>query len=439
VIRGSTLEEIPGLTSGQPSSEGKRVSEERSHTMTGEKRILLLISLAVGLVVSPAFSQTQKTSSATAKPIVIGGSLSLTGVFSETAKWVKEGYNFWAEDINKRGGLLGRPVKLVLYDDEGSAEKAVTYYERAITVDKVDLVFGGYPATSNVALMPHIEKYGKVFIGMGGQRESFEQGYTYSFGSPALISDHMYIPLEGVFDELIAKADYPKSAAVLAMNNVIGLSGRGNIVKSLEAHGIKVVVNETYNLPLTDSTPLLAKARERQAELLCCLSFFDDGVMLTRSAKAMNYNPKLLFQLFAPTIPAWMKELGQDGNNVVSTIYWSPRLPFPDNDKIVEAVKARYKLPAPPQYFGYAYCWMKTLELAVHGANTLNDRAIRDYLRSHKFDLPYGLGVTFDEKGLPPQRSTAYAVQSTNGIPEIIWPKKVATTNLVYPRPNWGK
>jgi len=63
------------------------------------------------------------------------------------------------------GGLLGRPVKMTIYDDEGSTDRAVTYYERAITVDKVDLVFGGYPGMSNVALMPLMEKYGKVFAG----------------------------------------------------------------------------------------------------------------------------------------------------------------------------------------------------------------------------------------------------------------------------------
>ena len=62
----------------------------------------------------------------------MGGSLPLTGIYSATAKWIKDGYEFWAEDVNKRGGLLGRPVKLTIYDDESTAEKAVTYFERAI-------------------------------------------------------------------------------------------------------------------------------------------------------------------------------------------------------------------------------------------------------------------------------------------------------------------
>jgi len=71
---------------------------------------------------------------------------------------------------------LGRPVRLILYNDEGSPDKAVTYYERAITVDKVDLIFGGYPGGSLVVLMPLAEKYEKVFIGQGGHMKSFEQG-----------------------------------------------------------------------------------------------------------------------------------------------------------------------------------------------------------------------------------------------------------------------
>ena len=399
------------------------------------KRILtgFFISFTLVFITSTVFSQVTKPTT----PIKIGGSLPLTGIFSETAKWIKEGYEFWVEDINKRGGLLGRPVRMTIYDDESSAEKAVTYYERVITVDKVDLVFGGYPGTANVALMPLVEKYGKVFVGMGGHMKSFEQGYTYSFVSPPLMSDWVYIALAGIVDDFIPKAEWPKSSAVFTMNNVIGLSARGNLIKSCEERGIKVVVDETYNLPLSDATPLVSKAKGRGAEIFCCNSMFDDAVMLTRAAKAMNYNPKMIFQQLASTIPAWMKELGADGNNVVADMWWNSRLPYPGNDKINEAAKARFNLPAGPTYFGLGYCWMKTLELAVQGANTLDHLKIRDYLRSHKFDLPYKKGVTFDQKGLP--LPFAYTTQTTGGQVELVWPKEIATTKLVYPRPPWSQ
>jgi hypothetical protein len=80
---------------------------------------------------------------------------------------------------------------------------------------------------------------------------------------------------------------------------------------------------------------------------------------------------------------------------------------------------------------------MKTLELGVQGASTLDNRKIRDYLSSNKFDLPYGRGITFDKKGLP--HPYAFTNQTTDGKVELVWPKSIATTRLVYPRPDWSK
>ncbi|HVN24364.1 MAG TPA: amino acid ABC transporter substrate-binding protein [Syntrophorhabdales bacterium] len=407
--------------------------------MTIRKVLVICSALFVSmmLVSSSSFGQAAKPSAPTGNPLRIGGSLPLTGIYSETAKWIKEGYEFWVEDVNKRGGLLGRPVRLTIYDDESTAEKAVTYYERAITIDKVDLVFGGYPATSNVALMPMMEKYNRIFVGMGGQLPSFEQGYTYSFASPPLISDWTYIAFAGVYEDLIPKAEWPRSVAILSMNNVIGLSTKPMLVKWLEKNNIKIVTEETYNLPLSDATPMVSKAKGRGAEVLICLSMFDDGVMIARAAKAMNYNPKMIWQLLASTIPAWMKEMGPDGNSVIAEMWWNARLPYAYNDLINAGAKAKFNIPTAPTYFGLGFSWMKTLELAVVGAGTLDSTRIRDYLRANKFDLPYGNAITFDKRGLPPP--FAFAVQTTNGIVEPIWPKNVSKAKLVYPRPAWSK
>lgn len=395
-----------------------------------------IVSMIMVLFASSVLCQPTK-SGPSSPPIRIGGALSLTGAWSEAGKYVKGGLEFWADDINKRGGLLGRPVELIIYDNESDTDKAVTYYERAITIDKVDLVFGGIPGTTNPAVMPLVEKYGKVFVGMGGHMKSFEQGYTYSFGSPPLMSDWAYLSLEGVFDDLIPKAERPKSMAVLTMNTVTGLSARAPLVKSAEERGIKVVVDETYNLPLSDATPLVSKAKARGAEALCSISVFDDGVLIMRAAKSIRYNPKIIWELVASKVPAWMKELGEDGNNVLCNTFWAPDLPYVGNDKIIQASKERLRMPQPPDYFGQGYCWMKTLELAVEGTRSLDDKKIRDYLRSRKFDLPYGKGIVFDSKGLPPP--FCYTVQTVNGANRLLWPKEVATTKLVYPRPDWSK
>jgi branched-chain amino acid transport system substrate-binding protein len=399
--------------------------------------VILIVSFITVFLISAAFGQVTKTSGQTAAPIRIGGAVSLTGLWAETGKWVKAGYDFWLEDVNKRGGLLGRPVEMIVYDNESNADKSVTYYERAITVDKVDLVFGGVPGVTNVAVMPLVEKYGKVFVGLGGHMKSFEQGYTYSFASPPLMSDWAYLSLTGVFDDLIPKADRPKSMAVMTMNNVTGLSARGPIIKSAEERGIKVLVDETYNVPLTDATPLVSKAKMKGAEVLVCISAFDDGVMITRAAKAARYNPKILWQMLASRLPAWIKEFGEDGNNVLGHTYWAPDLPFPGNKEIIQGAKERFGNNEPSDFFGQGYCWMKSLEVAVRGAGTLDNAKIRDYLRSHTFDLPYGKGIKFDSRGLPPPY--CFTVQTANGVSRMVWPKELATTKFVYPRPPWSK
>jgi ABC-type branched-subunit amino acid transport system substrate-binding protein len=241
----------------------------------------------------------------------------------------------------------------------------------------------------------------------------------------------------GVLEDLIPKADWPKTMAVLTMNNVSGLAGRMPMIKAAEGRGIKVVVDETYNLPLTDATALVSKTKAKGAEVLCLLSVFDDGAMITRTAKAMRYTPKIIWNTMASKVPAWMKELGDDGNCVLGGTYWASDLSYPGNSQINQGAKERLGIPEPPDFFGQGYCWMKTLELAVQGAGTLDNKQIKDYLRSHKFDLPYGKGITFDSKGLPPP--FCFTLQTTGGLNKLVWPKEVATTKLVYPRPPWSK
>ena len=403
-----------------------------------KKQILSVfaICLALGCLVSTVYGQTAKTSSA-ASPVKIGGALSLSGVFAENGKWTKGGYDFWLQDVNRRGGLLGRPVEMTIYDNEGNADKGVTYYERLITVDKVDLLAGSMPSIPFAAVMPLAEKYKKVFIGQGAQMQSFERGYTYSFGSPPLMGIWGNMALFGVIEDLIPKAERPKSMAVLAMNDLASQPRRAALFKWAEEHGINVVVDESYNLPLSDATPLVNKAKMKGAEVVACLSAFDDGVLITRACKTLRYNPKIIFHQIASRIPAWMKEMGEDGNYVIGEAFWAPDLPYPGNKEINQAVKEQFGLPRAPDFFALGYCWMRTLELGVQGAGTLDNEKVRDYLKSHKIDLPYGKGITFDKKGLPPPFN--YAIQTISGQNRTVWPKEVATAEFIYPKPAWGK
>ena len=253
------------------------------------------------------------TQSAAAKPIRIGGTLPLTGGSADTGKWVEQGYRYWAEEINAKGGLLGRPVELAIADDGSSADKAVSLLEKAITVDKVDLLLGGYPGTSAAAQMAIAEKYKMVYVSMGGHMKSFQQGYKYSLGGPPLMGEWWY---EGIWQWLatLSADQRPKTMAVFTMNNLVGQAVKGSTDEGAKRLGINIVVNELYDLPLASAEPLVAKAKAANAEIMVANSLFPDGVALTKAMKALNYNPKLYLEGIGTLIPQWRTELGADGN-----------------------------------------------------------------------------------------------------------------------------
>ena len=369
------------------------------------------------------------------KPIVIGGSLPLTGEFAETGQWIERGMRYWAEGINAKGGLLGRPVEFKIYDDQSNVGKAVTFAEKAITVDKVDLLFGGYPGTAARAVMPVAEKHKVVYVSMGGHMKSFQQGYTYSFGAPPLMGEWWY---EGFFQWLatVPANQRPKRAAVYTINNPVGLALQDSIDRWTKKLNIQVAINEKYNSPLADATSMIVKAKQMNCDIIFANGFFPDGVTTMKAAKALDYNPKAIVQGIGSVVPAWIKELGGDGDFVFSGTSLYNKLNYPGNDKLNAYVKTKYNLDGYPLYFGFGYAWMQTIEQAVKGAKSLDQTKIRDWLKTHKVDTIAG-PMTFDKKGLPAPIN--FCTQIINGKVELIWPKNIRTKEPVYPKPAWKK
>ena len=367
------------------------------------------------------------------KQIVIGGTLPLTGTFSATGKWVEKGYQFWAEEVNAKGGVLGKPVKLIIYDDKSDAKEAVSLLEKAITVDKVDLLLGGYPGTACTAVMPLAEKYKMVYVSMGGHMKSFSQGYTYSFGSPPLMGEWWYLGLVQWL-ATISPDKRPKKAAVYTMNNPIGVSLMESLYKGCKDLGIEIVIDEKYNLPLTTADSMITKAKQMKADLLFANGMFPDGVMTLRACKVLGYSPLAIAQGIGSVIPEWTKELGKDGDYVFSGTSWHYKLKYPGNDKIIKAAKEKFNEEEPPLYFGFGYAWMQTLQQGVEGAQGLDQTKIRDWFKSNEVKTIAG-NFKFDEKGLP--KPFVYLTQVIDGKAELIWPPDMRTREPVYPKPAW--
>jgi branched-chain amino acid transport system substrate-binding protein len=393
---------------------------------------MVLVSLCcIVTMVLPSIAAAQSKE----KPIKIGGSLAITGPLADNAKWVKLGYEYWAEKVNKSGGLLGRPVELIIYNDEGKPDKAVQLLEKAITVDKVDLLLGGYGGASVAAQMPLAERYGMVYVSMGGHMTSFSQGFKYSFSATPMMGEWLGDAFFKFLESLPAK-DRPKSVAYIRLNNPIGRSGEATERKWAEKLGMKIVLEEYYDSPLASADALISKAKDAQAELLYCTQFLPDAVLTVRSAKALGYNPKFFQQSIAATSPAWAKILGPDANYAYQAVIMTNSLPYPGIAELNKVAKEKFNEPDAPEYFLFGYSWMETLQRGVEGAKSLKQDAIRDYLRKNEISIISGK-FRFDEKGLPPQYS--YVVQVQNGQTVVVYPSAQATKKAIYPKPPWGK
>src|SRR5215813_8601148 len=126
-------------------------------TMTSWKRLVsaALASLLLASIAPPATAQD---------PIKIGASMSVTGTYAKPGTYQKEGYDVCIDELNAKGGLLGRKVELVIYDDQSMPATAVKLYEKLITEDKVDGVMGPYSSPVTEAAANVTEKYKKVMV-----------------------------------------------------------------------------------------------------------------------------------------------------------------------------------------------------------------------------------------------------------------------------------
>jgi branched-chain amino acid transport system substrate-binding protein len=219
------------------------------------------------------------------------------------------------------------------------------------------------------------------------------------------------------------------------MNNPVGASLLESIETWSKKLQIEVAISEKYNLPLPDATPLIMKAKQMECDLLFANGFFPDGVMMVRAAKALGYQPKALVQGIGSVIPAWTKELGEDGNFVFSGTSLHNKLNYAGNDKLNAYVKEKFSLEGYPLYFGFGFAWMDALGQAVQGAQSLDQTKIRDWLKKNPINTIWAGEVRFDERGLP--KPINLCTQIINGKVELIWPLNVRTAEPVYPKPAW--
>ena len=285
----------------------------------------LLLALPGGSWLSVPEAQAQ------AKEFRIGIALSLSGIFSRDAALTKEAYDYWAETVNRQGGIkikgTGYPVKLIYYDDESSPVKSAQLIERLATADKVDLILGGFGSSIVFAATAVAEKYKYPYpTGVASANPIFDRGFKYAFAT----LNKTFEEVEGAARAFGTGQPRPKSAAIIGADHLFAKLAAEGFKKIMGEMAIEVVHSEIFPLALTDYNSLLLKVKRANPDLLLVGSLFAHSLRVMKAAKEVDYTPKGVAFSYGPTVPDFVKELGKDAEGVVAASEWVPEMPFKD-------------------------------------------------------------------------------------------------------------
>lgn len=368
------------------------------------------------------------------KEIVVGYSISMTGKFSTSALEVHRGYELWAQELNKQGGIavkdLGRklPVKLLYYDDASDTSTAIRNYERLITRDNADLLLSPWGSGHNFAISPVTEKYKyPVPLATAAADPIFNRGFKYIFETTQLASN-MY---NGMADYLVTMKGEIKTVAIAYENFLFTQSLRTALLARLKGSGVKVVADEQYPLGGQDFTSLLIKVKAAKPDAFLAINVMPSVVYLTRQMAETGFKPEFYAVTMGPMYEeAFVKKLGGITDGIVENGFWHPDLPFPGARKFNDDYLAKYKQP-PATDAAYAFIGAQILQQGVEQAGTLDREKIAAKLHSGKFMTILG-PYEYDERGVN-KHQLSFLVQLQNGKRVIVWPKEVANGTLKLP------
>jgi len=395
---------------------------------------LVLGLVLVGLACAPA-AQAPSAPAAKEQPkeLVIGGTMATTGAFSDAGKVYQRTYEWYFKELNANGGLLGRPVKLVLYDDESTPAKAAQLYDKLITVDKVDMLIGPYPTPILAAVIPIAERERMVLVQAGTVASSLLQGrgnkYTFT-AFTFLDKDYTRSWVEWMGS--LPEADRPKSMAILTLNNPFTIGTQAGLLEHVKKLNINVAVNEVYDATTTDFTALVQKAKTANVDAVALLSYYPDSVQIAKTMAELRLKPKTWYNAISSTVPTWTTDLKEIGESTVTPVQVWHTMKFKGIDKLVRFANDEMKISYVPFHSGSATTVSDVLTAGVRGCGKVDQDCVADFLRGNTIETVSG-PLKFDADGVPGYSAALTQVQ--NGKLVAVFPKDVADANALYPAP----
>ena len=378
---------------------------------------------------------TEAPTMAPEPPIKIGASLPLTGDFSEPGTAAKMGYELWAEQVNNSGGLLGRQIEFVLYDNASDPDTAVADYERLITADKVDLVVGPFSSRLVIPTSEVAAKYGYAFPEpAGGAPHVFDRGLTNIFFCQPAPGADQSIPFANYILSLPADVR-PKTLAVVSADDPFNLGVVEAAEKLLTDGGLTSVLKEVYPPDTKDFSSIAAKIADLDPDLILGGTIFEDSVAQIQAYMEAGYQPRGAFFTTGPSLPKEFSEaLGASTEGIFSAISWYEESTTETNPEFVAAYHAKYGADPIAEDSANAYTVGQVLQQAVENTQSVDNTILIEEMHSATFATVVG-PLKFDEVGRP--QGSFMILQWLGGKLTIVYPEFAQQAAPVWPKPQW--
>jgi ABC-type branched-subunit amino acid transport system substrate-binding protein len=361
-------------------------------------------------------------------PIRIGSTLALTGPLSATAQVHKLVGDIYVEQLNKRGGLLGRPVEWIVKDDQSKPDLARTLYEQLITSDKVDLLIGPYATGAILSAMGVAQRYNKVLVHHTLGVPSLAK-YEMQFPAWSLGSDPGNTVNTTLFEALANSSKPPKTVAVVTSKfpsiHFMALGAR----EVLKKRGLTEVLFLEWEFGNRDFGPIANRVKDAKPDFVWVGAIGLDGNLLLDAMKKIDYTPPLHFHMYPAPGPMVQSP---DTRNALSVTIFEEHPPYTNNAVAAEFVKLYHdratsaKLPdiGVETQAAASYTAWQILEAGVTATKSLDDKAIAAWLKKNRVDTIQGR-LRFD--GPTNYGDDLMRVkQVQNGKWVVVWPKEFA-------------
>jgi len=414
----------------------------KSRTLAGIAGTVVALA-ACAMFVATATAQNKE-------PIKIGFSMAQTGPLGPNGQQALLGMKIWEEETNAKGGLLGRPVKLVYYDDQSNPSTVPGIYTKLLDVDKVDLVVGGYATNMVAPAMPVVIQKKKTFISL------FALDVNHDFKYPKYFSVLPTGPktkpsfTEGLFQVAMQQNPKPTTVALTFEDAEFSQNACEGARENAKTFGVKIVYDKSFPFNSPDLSPIVRALQASNADIVVVCSYPLSSVNMVQAIKEANYKPKLIGgAMVGLQATVFKNKLGPKLNGFVNYETWVPTeksmAPAVDFFKKYQAQAPAAKVDPLGYYLGgWGYAYINMLGEAIAATKSVDDDKIAEWLRKtpHKTIMgnwSYGPGGEWTKSGMMQVQyhdiKEGAGLETWKGMSyqTVLTPADVSTGKVVYP------